>query len=228
MATNNTSGTYDFNLEIGDVIQEATEMIGGEVTLGEEPRSARRSINLILNDWQNRGVCLWTTNTTTVSVAASTTTVSLGSHVSDVMQVVINRDNTDLNLTRISYEEWLKIPNKGQTGRPSQYSIKRFSDNVKLYLWALPNVNTDKLKIEKIDYMQDVNKSAIQNADMPRRFLPALTTGLAYYMSLKRPGISEARAKFLKQEYEERLSFAMTEDKERASLYVTPRYTNIY
>ena len=219
----NPSGTYDFNLEIGDVIQEATEMIGGEVTLGEEPRSARRSINLILNDWQNRGVCLWTTNTTTVSVAASTTTVSLGSHVSDVMQVVINRDNTDLNLTRISYEEWLKIPNKGQTGRPSQYSIKRFSDNVKLYLWALPNVNTDKLKIEKIDYMQDVNKSAIQNADMPRRFLPALTTGLAYYMALKRPGISETRAKFLKAEYEERLSFAMTEDKERASLYITPR-----
>ena len=219
----NPSGSYNFNLEIGDVIQEATEMIGGEVTLGEEPRSARRSINLILSDWQNRGVCLWTTNTTTVSVAASTSQVSLGSHVSDVMQVVVNRDNTDLEMTRISYEEYLKIPNKGQTGRPSQYAIKRFSDNVQLFMWSVPDVNTDKLKIEKIDYMQDVDKSAIQNADMPRRFLPALTTGLAYYMSLKRPGISEARAKFLKAEYEERLGFAMTEDKERASLYITPK-----
>ena len=217
------SGTYNFNLEIGDVIQEATEMIGGEVTLGEEPRSARRSINLILSDWQNRGVCLWTTNTTTVSVAASTSQVSLGSHVSDVMQVVVNRDDTDLEMTRISYEEYLKIPNKGQTGRPSQYAIKRFSDNVQLFMWSVPDVNTDKLKIEKIDYMQDVDKSAIQNADMPRRFLPALTTGLAYYMALKRPGISEARAKFLKAEYEERLGFAMTEDKERASLYITPK-----
>jgi len=223
----NTSGTYDFNLEIGDIIQEATEMIGGEVTLGEEPRSARRSINLILSDWQNRGVCLWTTNTTTVSVAASTSQVSLGSHVSDVMQVVVNRDDTDLEMTRISYEEYLKIPNKGQTGRPSQYAIKRFSDNVQLFMWSVPDVNTDKLKIEKIDYMQDVDKSAIQNADMPRRFLPALTTGLAYYMSLKRPGISEARAKFLKAEYEERLGFAMTEDKERASLYITPKIGSI-
>ena len=219
----NPSGSYNFNLEIGDVIQEATEMIGGEVTLGEEPRSARRSINLILSDWQNRGVCLWTTNTTTVSVAASTSQVSLGSHVSDVMQVVVNRDDTDLEMTRISYEEYLKIPNKGQTGRPSQYAIKRFSDNVQLFMWSVPDVNTDKLKIEKIDYMQDVDKSAIQNADMPRRFLPALTTGLAYYMSLKRPGISEARATFLKREYEERLGFAMTEDKERASLYITPK-----
>jgi len=223
----NPSGSYNFNLEIGDVIQEATEMIGGEVTLGEEPRSARRSINLILSDWQNRGVCLWTTNTTTVSVAASTSQVSLGSHVSDVMQVVVNRDNTDLEMTRISYEEYLKIPNKGQTGRPSQYAIKRFSDNVQLFMWSVPDVNTDKLKIEKIDYMQDVDKSAIQNADMPRRFLPALTTGLAYYMSLKRPGITEARATFLKREYEERLGFAMTEDKERASLYITPKIGSI-
>ena len=223
----NPSGSYNFNLEIGDVIQEATEMIGGEVTLGEEPRSARRSINLILSDWQNRGVCLWTTNTTTVSVAANTSQVSLGSHVSDVMQVVVNRDNTDLEMTRISYEEYLKIPNKGQTGRPSQYAIKRFSDNVQLFMWSVPDVNTDKLKIEKIDYMQDVDKSAIQNADMPRRFLPALTTGLAYYMSLKRPGITEARATFLKREYEERLGFAMTEDKERASLYITPKIGSI-
>ena len=223
----NPSGSYNFNLEIGDVIQEATEMIGGEVTLGEEPRSARRSINLILNDWQNRGVCLWTTNTTIVSIAASTSQVSLGSHVSDVMQVVVNRDDTDLEMTRISYEEYLKIPNKGQTGRPSQYAIKRFSDNVQLFMWSVPDVNTDKLKIEKIDYMQDVDKSAIQNADMPRRFLPALTTGLAYYMSLKRPGITEARASFLKREYEERLGFAMTEDKERASLYITPKIGSI-
>ena len=108
------------------------------------------------------GVCLWTTNTTIVSIAASTSQVSLGSHVSDVMQVVINRDNTDLEMTRISFEEYLKVPNKGQTGRPSQYAVKRFGDNVQLHLWSLSDVNTDKLKIEKIDYIQDVNKSAIQ------------------------------------------------------------------
>ena len=56
-----TSGTYNFSLDIDEVIQEATEMIGGEQTLGHEPQSARRSINLMLNDWQNRGVLLWTT-----------------------------------------------------------------------------------------------------------------------------------------------------------------------
>ena len=46
------SGTYNFNLDIDEVIQEATEMIGGENTLGHEPASARRSINLMLKDWK--------------------------------------------------------------------------------------------------------------------------------------------------------------------------------
>ena len=52
------SGTYNFNLDIDEVIQEASEMIGGEDTLGHEPASARRSVNLMLKDWQNRGILL--------------------------------------------------------------------------------------------------------------------------------------------------------------------------
>ena len=68
------SGTYNFNLDIDEVIQEAMEMIGGEQTLGHEPQSARRSINLMLNDWQNRGVLLWNTDTTAVTVSSSVTT----------------------------------------------------------------------------------------------------------------------------------------------------------
>ena len=68
-----TSGTYNFSMDIDEVIQEASEMIGGEQTLGNEPKSARRSINLLLQDWQNRGVLLWTANTTEVTVSASVT-----------------------------------------------------------------------------------------------------------------------------------------------------------
>ena len=73
------SGTYNFNLDIDEVIQEATEMIGGEDTLGHEPASARRSINLMLKDWQNRGILLWTTSTTTVTLATSVTSYDLAS-----------------------------------------------------------------------------------------------------------------------------------------------------
>ena len=218
-----TSGTYDFNLDIDEVIQEAMEMIGGESTLGHEPASARRSINLMLKDWQNRGVLLWSTSVSSVTVAASTTTYSLASSTIDALEVVLNRDSTDIQLERITPEEYLLIPNKTQTGSPNQYSIRRERDNPVLSVWPLPDNSTDVLKMEIISELQDVNKSAIQNADLPKRFLPCLTCGLAYYMSMKRPGVPENRIMMLKANYEELLMRAMEEDRERASMFIRPR-----
>ena len=217
------TGTYDFNLDIDEVIQEATEMIGGEDTLGHEPASARRSINLMLKDWQNRGVLLWSTSVSNITVSASVANYSLSSSTLDALEVVINRDDTDLQLERITPEEYLLIPNKTQKGRPNQYSIRRGRDNPVLSLWPLPDNSTDVLKIELVSELQDVNKSAIQNADLPKRFLPCLTCGLAYYMAMKRPLVPENRIMMLKANYEELLMRAMEEDRERASMYLRPR-----
>lgn len=217
------SGTYDFNLDIDEVIQEATEMIGGEDTLGHEAASARRSINLMLKDWQNRGVLLWSTSVSNVTVSASVANYSLSSSTVDALEVVINRDDTDLQLERITPEEYLLIPNKTQKGRPNQYSIRRGRDNPVLSLWPLPDNSTDVLKMELVSELQDVNKSAIQNADLPKRFLPCLTCGLAYYMAMKRPLVPENRIMMLKANYEELLMRAMEEDRERASMYLRPR-----
>ena len=217
------SGTYNFNLDIDEVIQEAMEMIGGENTLGHEPASTRRSINLMLKDWQNRGVLLWSTSVSSVTVAASVTAYSLGSSTVDALEVVLSRDNTDIQLTRISPEEYLLIPNKTQTGRPMQFSIRRGISNPTMSLWPIPENSTDILKMEVISELQDVDKSAGQNADMPKRFLPPLTCGLAYYMSMKRPGVEGQRIQMLKMNYEELFSRAMLEDRERASMYVVPK-----
>jgi len=217
------SGTYNFNLDIDEVIQEAMEMIGGENTLGQEPASARRSINLMLKDWQNRGILLWSTSVSSVTVAASVTAYSLDSSTVDALEVVLERDDTDIQLTRISPEEYLLIPNKTQTGRPMQYSIRRGISNPTMSIWPIPENSTDVLKMEIISELQDVDKSAGQNADLPKRFLPPLTCGLAYYMSMKRPGVEGQRMQMLKGNYEELLSRAMLEDRERASMHVVPR-----
>jgi hypothetical protein len=217
------SGTYNFNLDIDEVIQEAMEMIGGEDTLGHEPASARRSINIMLKDWQNRGILLWSTSVSSVTVVASTAAYNLSSSTIDALEVVLNRDTTDLQLTRITSEEYLLIPTKTQTGRPSQYSIRRGRDNPVLSLWPLPNNSTDILKIEVVSELQDVNKSAEQNADLPKRFFPCLTAGLSYYMSMKRAGVSTERITMLKTNYEETLARAMEEDRERASMFIRPR-----
>jgi hypothetical protein len=217
------SGTYNFNLDIDEVIQEAMEMIGGENTLGHEPASARRSINLMLKDWQNRGILLWSTSVSSVTVAASVTAYSLGSSTVDALEVVLGRDDTDIQLTRISPEEYLLIPNKTQTGRPMQFSIRRGIANPTMSLWPIPENSTDILKMEVISELQDVDKSAEQNADLPKRFLPPLTCGLAYYMSMKRPGVEGQRIQMLKANYEELFSRALEEDRERASLRIIPR-----
>ncbi len=218
-----TSGTYNFSMDIDEVIQEALEMIGGEQTLGNDPKSARRSINLLLQDWQNRGILLWSTNTTVVDVSASVTAYSLSSNMVDAMEVVVNLSATDIQLDRLSMEEYLKIPRKSQTGRPTQYAIRRGRSNPELYLWPIPDNDDYSLKIEKIKYLQDVNKSAGQIADVSRRFLPCMTAGVAYFMSLKRAGIDGNRIMFIKQEYEERLARAMDEDRERTSLRIVPK-----
>lgn len=218
-----TSGTYNFSMDIDEVIQEAMEMIGGEPTLGHEPKSARRSINLLLSDWQNRDIMLWTAETSVFTVSVSTTTYSLASSSIDVLEAVVNRDDTDIQLERISMQEYLKIPNKKQTGRPTQYAVRHERDNPVVYLWPLPENSTDQVKVELIRYMQDVNKSAIQTADISRKFLPCLTAGVAYYMSMKRPNVDMNRIAMIKTEYEERLARALTEDRERASLFITPK-----
>ena len=217
------SGTYNFNLDIDEVIQEAMEMIGGEDTLGHEPASARRSINIMLKDWQNRGILLWSTGVSSITVAASTTAYDLSSTTIDALEVVLNRDDTDLQLQRVSPEEYLLIPNKTQTGRPSQYSIRRGRDNPTISVWPIPDNSTDVLKIETISELQDVNKSAEQNADLPKRFFPCLTAGLSYYMSMKRPLVPAERINMLKTNYEETLARAMREDRERSSMFVRPR-----
>ena len=219
------SGTYNFNLDIDEVIQEASEMIGGEDTLGHEPASARRSINLMLKDWQNRGILLWTTGTTAVTLSTSVTSYELSSNTINALEVVLSRGATDIQLTRITPEEYLIIPAPTQTGRSSQYSIRRGRDNPTLSVWPIPENSTDILKIETVSDMTDVDRSADQNADLPKRFLPCLTMGLAYYMSMKRPLVPDTRIAMLKTNYEEMLARAMEEDRERASLYLLPRLT---
>ena len=101
--------------------------------------------------------------------------------------------------------------------------VPNVKDNPTLSLWPIPENSTDTLKLEIVRELQDVNRSADQNADLPKRFLPPLTCGLAYYMSMKRPLVADTRIAMLKQNYEDMLFRAMEEDRERASLYLLPR-----
>ena len=91
-------------------------------------KTARRSLNLMLADWANRGLNQWTIKQRTLNMVTSDGEYDLGTDVIDVLSVVIRRDGTDFQLERLSRDEFLAIPTKTTTGRPNQF-LPRPSDN---------------------------------------------------------------------------------------------------
>jgi hypothetical protein len=222
-----TSGTSTFTLDIGEILDEAFERCGGEPVLGKELSSARRSLNLLLTDWANMGIQLWTLEAVTTAVSTSLGTYTLTSSTADVMDAFIRRDSVDTPIERYSFSDFAAISNKTQTGRPTKMFVDRQRDAPVINLWPLPENATDELYFWRVRRLEDVTKSAGQHADVPYRFLPALTAGLAYYMAQKRKGVSLDKRAVLKAEYTEALDRAMLEDSDNVTMQIKPRLGRI-
>lgn len=218
-----TSGTTAFTLDVDEIVREAFEMAGGQPVLGEEARSARRSLNLLLTEWQNRNIHLWKVNEYSVTVQSSVQTYSLSSTDMDLVELLLSDSSTtDLPMERKSREEFFRIPNRlSDYGSPSQYTVIRSRTSTSFSLWPIPDNNTDVLRYLAISRMEDVTRMA-ENVDIPHRFMPALTMGLAYLIAMKRPSVPTEKVNDLKAKYEEQLMWANGEDRERTSLFITP------
>jgi hypothetical protein len=218
-----TSGSTDFTLDIGEILDEAFERVGGEPILGKEISSARRSLNLLLTDWQNAGLNLWQLEAVTTAVSTSLGQYTLTSSTVDIVDGFIRRDSRDTPLERLSFSDFAAIPNKTQTGRPTKMFIDRQRDAPVLNLWPLPENSTDTLYLWRVRRLQDVNKAAGQHADVPFRFLPALTAGLAYYISFKRKNVSPDKRMELRTEYERVMALAVSGDEDNVDMQIKPR-----
>jgi hypothetical protein len=212
-----TSGTKSFDLDVTEYIEEAFERCGLEVRTGYDLRTAKRSLNLMLAEWANRGLNQWTIARTTVSLMAGTREYMLGAETIDVLSAVLRRDNTDFAIDRVSRDADLNIPNKSTQGRPSQFFVER-SINPVLKVWPTPDRSTDVVILDRLVRMDDAGAQT-NTLDMPFRFYPALAAGLAYYISLKR---APDRTQMLKALYEDEMERAMSEDRDRASLQIEP------
>ena len=366
------SGTTNFNLNLDEIVEEALLQIGGEAILGDEPRQARRTIDLLLREWQTQGYSLWktdlatftpspvatanvngvVTNSTNVvvdgnagviyknmfvtagesvvtalvngeqtgsaisvdnvsgtiltnmvvsgtgisgtsgvlpyitsssitsgsgtvnlssvqtladnvqltftgdvnGVVGSTPTIStvtdqnnlvfssnqtlnddlaltfrknyevLSTKAIDVLIATSRDDETDIEMSRITMEEYEKLPTKYTTGKPIQYAIKHERTGPVMYYWPIPETGKDyTIRYWYFGYTED-NNSATINADVPTFMLPALVAGLAYKMSLKRPGVPDARIALLKAAYDEIFKNAMLADSERAGFILRPAF----
>ena len=212
-----TSGSRDFNLDVGEIIEEAYERCGLEVRTGYDARTARRSLNLMFAEWANRGLNLWTVKQAFFTVTQGTSEYTLESDVVDLLDVVLRRDNTDYEVQRISRGDYATLPNKTTQGRPSQFWLDR-QISPKLYLWSVPENNTDQIRYYYVRRIEDAD-DLVNTTDMPFRFYPCMVAGLAYYIAVKR---APDRVQMLKTIYEEEFQRAADEDQGRTPLKLQP------
>tara|TARA_B100000886_G_scaffold326877_1_gene273769 strand:+ start:939 stop:1607 length:669 start_codon:yes stop_codon:yes gene_type:complete len=213
------SDSTNFELDVAEYIEEAFERCGLEVRTGYDLKSAKRSLNLMLAEWANRGLNQWTITQTTQALTSGTATYNLNTNVIDILSVVVRRSSTDFAMERISRSTYLGIPTKSTTGRPNQFFLDRQITPV-LKIWPTPENSTDTIIFDALTRMDDAD-TYINTMDMPFRFFPCLAAGLAYYISMKR---APNRTQMLKAVYEEEFQRAMTEDRDRASFNVVPQY----
>jgi|TARA_R110000850_G_scaffold11433_1_gene39229 hypothetical protein len=223
-----TSGTFTFNLDLGDIIEEAYERCGIELRSGFDYRTARRSLNLLMLDWQNRGLNLWTVKGTTETLVAGTGSYTLNGKILDVVEAFMRTNagdvsrQSDLTMQRISIAQYSHQTNKLLQGRPIQYWIERAPTGITVNVWPVPDASqTWTFGYYYMERVEDSGSPASLDMDVPARFLPCLTAGLAYMIANKR---AEAAPKlqFLKENYEEQWTMAADSDREKAALYVVP------
>ena len=213
------SGSTNFELDVSDYVEEAFERCGLQVRTGYDLKTARRSLNLMLAEWANRGLNQWTIAQNTQAVTSGTGNYTLGANIIDILSVVVRRSGTDFALTRMSRDDYLTIPTKTTTGRPNQFFLDRQITPV-LKLWPVPDNSTDTIIYDALTRMDDADEYT-NTLDVPFRLYPCLAAGLAYYISIKR---APNRAQLLKAMYEEEFERAMAEDRDRASFNVVPQF----
>jgi hypothetical protein len=216
-----TSGSKDFELDVADYIEEAFERCGLEVRTGYDLKTAKRSLNLMLADWANRGLNQWTIKQRSLTLVANDGEYDLATDVIDVLSVVVRVSGTDYSLERLSRDEYLTIPTKTTSGRPNQFFLDRqLTPNLKV--WPVPDSSTTyTIYYDALTRMDDAD-TFTNTMDLPFRFYPCLAAGLAYYLSLKK---NPKMTPMLKTIYEEEFQRAAEEDRDRASFNVVPKFS---
>ena len=242
---NTTSGTtiFDKNFSIDEIIEEAFERLGIQNVSGYQLKTSRRSLNIMFQEWGNRGIHYWEigdTNidliegqsdydffrSTTDGTSAVTTPINGITGMSDVLEAQLRSNRTqttqsDSPMTKVDRSTYAGFSNKLSKGTPNQYWVERFIDKVRIHIYPTPDsTNASKdMHFYFIKRIQDAG--AYTNAtDVPFRFVPCMVSGLAYYLSMKyAPQLMQG----MKLIYEDEFQRALQEDGSASSTYITPK-----
>ena len=221
-----TSGTKTSTLFVDEIIDEALSRIGSEPTTGKEASSARRTLNIMMREWANRGIQLWTIDETTQTLTEGTANYTLDSFTLDILEAVISRTEsstrTDFQMDRVNREDFLNIPVKTTKGRPSQFFLDMQRSSPVVYFYPTPDNSTDVFRYSRRNRIEDITAST-ETIDIPDSYLPCAVSGLALYMSQKRPQIDINRRQELKLQYEEEFKRAIDDGREKVDLKIYPK-----
>jgi hypothetical protein len=212
--------------DIATIIEDAFERIGGEARTGYDIRTARRSLQFILASWENMQINLWRLLDESMKLNAGVIKYPLPADTVDLMDVTISDANSpgsgDFNMTRISLTTWMQITNKEMDGRPVQFAVERHT-LPQLIVWPVPQYDGYTIRWWRAARPLDVG-NVDTTAGVPTRFLEALTSGLAWHLAMKSPVPPiKQTAPILKQYYDDQLSLAQNEDRDRSSVRLVPR-----
>jgi len=213
--------------DLPDIFEEAYERAGLELNTGYDLRTARRSLNIMLLEWQNRGLNLFTIDEGTLSLSSGTATYTMPVDTIDVIEHNLrtgsSTNQVDTALERISVSNYAAQSNKNTRGRPSQIYVQRLASETKVTLWPVPDEGYT-LAYFRLKGIDGLSTGIGTTAAIPPRFIPCLVAGLAYQIAMKKPE-SAPRVVPLKQEYEYQFELAAGEDAETASIRFVPHNT---
>ena len=240
---NTTSGTYTFDktFSIDEIVEEAYERIGMQPNAGFNLKSARRSLNIMFQEWANRGLHYWevANNSLTLvdgqseytmyrSTSDGTSDATAVYGVDDILEASYrNSSSVDFPLTKINRSAYQALSNKTDEGTPTQYFVQRFIDKVTITLYLTPGSTEagNTINYYYVKRIQDVGDYT-NATDVPYRFVPCMVSGLSYYLSQK---FAPQRTQELKLLYEDELQRALAEDGSSSSTFITPKtyYPNV-
>jgi len=213
--------------DLSEIFEEAYERLGLELRSGYELKTARRSLNMLTLEWQNRGLNLFTIESGTQALTAGTATYTLPTDTIDIIEHQLRTgtgtSQVDTNLERVSVSTYAQQSNKNTQGRPTQIYVQRLATETKVTVWPVPDATQPyTLLYYRLKGIDGLASGISGSAAIPPRFIPALTSGLAYYLALKK---SPQMAPSLKQDYEFQFELAAGEDTDRSSVQFVPYNT---
>jgi len=233
---NTTSGTttFDKTFAIDEIIEEAYDRLGMFTLNGGHMKTARRSLNIMFQEWSNRGLHYWeiaNNNITLVngqavytmfrSTSDGTSDATAVYGVDDILEANYRNNNVDTPLTKINRSTYQGLSNKTSTGTPSQYFVQRFIDKITITLYLTPG-SSEAGKFLNYYYVKRIQDAGVYTnaTDVPYRFVPCMVSGLAFYLCQK---YQPQRCQEMKLYYEDELNRALTEDGSSTSSYITPK-----